>query len=260
MPATRDRFCITAVDTRSSNDDALGVLIPTRQRGFEYLDDPNLPSEVAQQSLRDIALANRYFGGTRAVLREMQIVLQELQRVGISSMTLLDVGTGFGDIPAAISRAARQRGIAVNPVGVELTPTFARVAHQRIRAAIAADARALPLADNSVDVVTCSLVLHHLEEADAIQMLRECDRVARRRVIVAELRRSWVAIALLWLVSWVLRFHAISRHDGVVSIRRGFLVAELRALVSKATRSMVDCSARFGWRVTAAWNPGTSSS
>lgn len=258
---THARCCTIAAGTRNSNDDAPRtdrVLIPTRQRGFEYLDDPALPLEVAQQSLRDIALANRYFGGTRAVLREMQSVYRDLQRAGVSNLTLLDVGTGLGDIPVAISRDAREHSITVNPIGLELTHAFAGVAHPRVRSVMAADARVLPLADNSVDVITCSLVLHHLEEDDAEQMLRECDRVARRRVIVAELRRSWAAMGLLWLVSWVLRFHAISRHDGVVSIRRGFRVSELRALVSKATSSVVDCRARLGWRVTAAWNPGIS--
>ena len=236
------------------------VLTPTRQRGFEYLDDPALPPEVAKQSLRDIALANQYFGGTRAVMSEMQSVFREMKRAGVSSLSLLDVGTGLGDIPVVISREARQRGLSVHAMGLELTPAFAKVAHQRVSTIIAADARNLPLADNSVDVITCSLVLHHLDDRDAIRMLRECDRVARRRVIVAELTRSWVAMGLLWLVSWVLRFHAISRHDGVVSIRRGFLISELRPLVSKATTGMISCRARLGWRVTAAWNPGTSSS
>lgn len=234
------------------------MLIPTRQRGFEYLDDPSLPAEVAAQSFRDIALANRYFGGTSAVLRELRAVLLELKLAGLSNFSLLDVGTGLGDIPLAISHEAKRRGVTVQAIGLELTHTFARVGQRRVANMVAADARMLPLADNSIDVVTCSLVLHHLGDDDAIRMLRECDRVARRRVIVAELKRSWTAMGLLWLVSFPLRFHSISRHDGVVSIRRGFLVPELCALVARATGAAVACRARLGWRVTAAWNPGTS--
>jgi len=258
----RARCCIIAAVTRNSSADAAHprlVLTPTRQRGFEYLDDPALPLAVAQQSLRDIALANKYFGGTRAVLAEMTSVFREMQRAGVSSLSLLDIGTGLGDIPVAISREASDHGLSVRAMGLELTPAFARVSHERVATMIAADARNLPLGDNSVDVITCSLVLHHLDDGDAVRMLRECNRVARRRVIVAELRRSWVAIGLLWLVSWVLRFHAVSRHDGVVSIRRGFLTSELRAMIAKATTGVMTCRARLGWRVTAAWIPGTSS-
>lgn len=234
------------------------MLSPSRQRGFEYLDDPALPADVAAHSLRDIALANKHFGGTDAVLGELPAVFRELQTAGLSEMSLLDVGTGLGDIPVAVSQAAKERGLNVRTIGLELTHAFAKVGSQRVGNMIAADARSLPLADNSIDVVTCSLVLHHLEDEDAIRMLRECDRVARRRVIVAELRRSWVAMVLLWVVSFPLRFHAISRHDGVVSIRRGYLVPELRAMISRVTSAGISCRSRLGWRVTAAWNPGTS--
>jgi ubiquinone/menaquinone biosynthesis C-methylase UbiE len=234
------------------------MLTPSRQRGFEYLDDPTLSPHVAAHSLRDIALANRYFGGTSAVLSEMRDVMLDLKRAGRSKLSLLDVGTGQGDIPLVIARKARPHGVTVDAIGVELTAAFARVAHERLRNMVVADARTLPLADNSVDVITCSLVLHHLDEEDAIRMLRECDRVARRRVIVAELARSWVAMALLWLVSFPLRFHPVSRHDGIVSIRRGFLTNELRAIIAKVTTSAIVTRNRLGWRVTAAWTPDMS--
>ena len=65
---------------------------------------------------------------------------------------------------------------------------------------VAGDALALPFATDSVDVVTCSQVLHHFEQGDSLRLLGELTRVARRRVIVAELRRSRTAAAGLWLV------------------------------------------------------------
>ncbi len=233
------------------------MLKPARQRGFEYLDDPDISPEVAAHSLRDIALANAWFGGTRAVLREMQTVFSALRRDGLTRLSILDVGTGLGDTPNAVVTEGRRAGVTVDTIGLEYTPAFARVCHKRLDIVIAGDARQLPLADKSVDVVTCSLVLHHLTEGDALIMLRECDRVARRRVIVAELTRSWLAMALIWLVSFPLRFHPISRHDGVVSIRRGFLPDELCAMIARVTSEAVACRSRLGWRVTASWQPGT---
>ena len=50
--------------------------------------------------------------------------------------------------------------------------------------------RALPLADDAVDVVHASLLLHHLDPRDAVIALREMRRVAREAVVVNDLRRG----------------------------------------------------------------------
>ena len=227
-------------------------------RGFEYLDDPALPPEIAARSLQDVALANRLFGGTRAILSEARATFQQQSATGMRTLTLLDVGTGLGDIPVALGREAAHCGIQLRAVGLEITAAMAMVAQRNNVTTVTGDARALPFANRSIDVITCSLVLHHLDETDSIRMLRECTRVAKVRVIVADLRRSWLAVILLWLVSFPLRFHPFSRHDGVVSIRRGFTVRELQTLVKHACDCHAGCVKYLGWRVTASWNPATT--
>jgi SAM-dependent methyltransferase len=120
------------------------------------------------------------------------------------------------------------------------------------------DATALPFADRSVDVVMCSQTLHHFDDAAATSVLRELDRVARRRVIVSDLRRSWLAAAGLWIASFPLGFHPVSRHDGVVSIMRGYAGDELRRLVTTSIGRAPDVRRRMGWRVTATWRPANA--
>jgi SAM-dependent methyltransferase len=234
------------------------MLTPTRRRGFEYLDDPALGPAVAARSLADVALANRWFGGTRAVLRELAPIVRVLHARGRRTLLLLDIGTGLADIPAAAARLGRELGVAIHTVGLEKSPALAAVGRHRVDASVAGDARVLPFADRSIDLITCSQVLHHFEEHDANLLLMECTRVATHGVIVSDLRRSWLAIGLLWLTSFPLRFHWMSRHDGMTSIRRGFTVGELRALVARAARVTPAVRRHLGWRVTATWVPGTS--
>ena len=228
------------------------LLTPQRRRGYEILDDPAVDDRVRARSLADVARANTIFGGSHAVLAELE---SALAASGEKCVSLLDVGTGIGDIPAHVSDAWSARGLTVTTFGVDISACLLHQARASGLLPICADAMALPIASKSVDIVICSQTLHHFESRDALIVLRELDRVARRRVIVSDLRRSWLAAAGIWLASYPLRFHPVSRHDGVVSVLRGFTTGELSQLVRTATAQTPVARRRIGFRTTASWIP-----
>lgn len=226
----------------------MSLFTPARRRGVEYLDAEVEPG-VRRRSHRDIALSNRLFGGVHAVRAELEPMLAG----GPRELSLLDVGTGTGDIPSRLVAVAARRGVRLRVLGLDDHRELVAATREWPIEPVTASALALPFADRSIDVVCCSQVLHHFEPASALDVLREMHRVARRGVIVADLRRSWVAAAALWLISFPLGFHPVSRHDGVVSIFRGFTGAELRALVREAVSVDARVRRRFLFRVTASW-------
>jgi SAM-dependent methyltransferase len=227
-------------------------LTPSRHRGVEKLDVPGVPATIVRRSLADVARANILFGGRRAVLAE----LRPLFAAGRGrAMSLLDVGTGAADIPVAARDAAASRGVALTVMGADTSLPLAASAARRLDGAVAANALALPFADRSVDLVICSQLLHHFTEREIASVLRELHRVARVRVIISDLRRSWIAAAGIWLMSFPLRFHPVSRHDGVLSVLRGFTTGELAAHIVRATGASPAVTRRLGWRVTASWTP-----
>lgn len=227
---------------------------PARIRGREHLDDPRGDPQLAVRSLRDIARANQFFGGANAVLAELRPVLAAARRQP-RALTVLDVGAGAGDIVARVRSEGEQRGVRVRTLALEVTHALASACRGHADEAVAGDARALPFGDRSVDVVTCSQVLHHFDDAGARALLAELQRVARVRVIVADLRRAWAAAGGLWLASWALGFHPVSRHDGVVSVLRGFRAHELAHVIHDATGRHPIVRDRPGFRVTASWSP-----
>lgn len=229
----------------------MSLLTPRRRRGIELLDEPGVEPAVRLRSLRDVERANALFGGSRALLRELELAL----RADGEALTLLDVGTGLADLPHAAVTLARRRGVQLVPIGVDMAHELLVAARSRLRLVVAGDALRLPFADRSVDVVTCSQLLHHFAGTECRRLIAELDRVARRRVIVAELRRSWIAASAFWLVSYPLRFHRVTRHDGTLSVLRGFTRGELRSLVREVTGVEPDVRQYLGWRVTAAWRP-----
>ena len=228
----------------------MAFLPPARRRGVEWLDEDRDPA-LQRRSHRDITMANRLFGGVHAVHAELSPWLPQSG----SAATLLDVGTGTGDIPDRLRKAAAAENVELDVFGLDGRVELVKATREFPVAGVAGDALALPFASRSFDFVIASQVLHHFPFQDAVQLVREMHRVAKRRVVIADLRRSWVAVAGLWLVSFPLGFHKVSRHDGVVSILRGFEAEELRDLVRHATGVAPAVRRRIGWRVTASWSP-----
>jgi len=226
---------------------------PKRRRGVEILDDPSVDPAIRARSLGDVARSNKLLGGLRAASATFTEVLPSLRTDAI----VLDVGTGSADIPERVREigAANRRTLSV--IGVDEAFSLLVAARPRLDAVVCANALALPFRDHSVDVVMCSQILHHFDDATADRFLREMNRVARKTVIVSDLRRSWIAAAGFWLVSFPLRFHRVTRHDGLVSVLRGFTADDLRRLVQRATGVRPVVERRLGWRLTARWTPAS---
>lgn len=221
--------------------------------GRELLDDPAAASAQVCESLRNIARANRWFGGASAVRFGLERALAS--HLGPRPLTLLDVGTGLGDLPHMAVAWAARRGVALRPVGLERHGAAARLAREGGLAAVVGDGGALPFRSASVDLVLLSQVAHHFAPDAIVRLLRECARVARRAVIVADLRRSAVAALGFRLAGILLRFDSDTLRDGITSLRRGFTEASLGALLAEAgigTR----VARRPGARLVAVWSPG----
>jgi hypothetical protein len=225
-------------------------LTPPRHGGAEHLDDPALGDATMLRSLTDISRSNCLFGGKRAALRALASIFPTLPR----DATLLDVGTGLGDIPHAAQRAALRYGVRLSTIGLDSAAPLT-VARHVTSYAVCADALRLPLMDRSVDVAMCSQVLHHFQGDAAATVVRELNRVARHAVIVCDLRRSWIAAAGFWLASFPLRFHPVTRHDGVVSVLRAYTVTELQETVDHAIGVRPAVERDLGFRITASWRP-----
>jgi len=224
--------------------------------GVELLDDPAAAPALVRASLRNIARANRWFGGAAAVRfgLERAFAGSREEPEGPAELTLLDVGTGTGDLPRMAVAWAAQRGITVRPLGLERHATAARLAREGGLAAVVGDGGVLPFRSRGVDLVLLSQVAHHFAPAGIVRLLGECARVARRAVIVADLRRSAIAALGFRVAGRVLRFDRDTVRDGVTSLQRGFTVQSLGALLLEAgIRTPV--SRRPGARLVAVWRP-----
>jgi SAM-dependent methyltransferase len=226
-----------------------GLLTPARRYGSELLDSLGDDEQLVLRTVADITRSNAVFLGTRAAISELSLHFPELP----TRATLLDVGTGLGDVPRAATGAARGSDITLTTIGLDSEVALARAASKSVSCAVCASGLALPFPDNSVDVAMCSQTLHHFRGDAERQLLREMNRVARIAVVVSDLRRSWVAAGGFWLASFPLRFHEVTRHDGVLSVLRGYTPDELADAVFSAVGVRPEVHARIGFRLTTSW-------
>ena len=230
----------------------MGLLTPQRRMGHEVLDEPGVDPALVMRSHHDIARANLLFGGTRAVVARVRALADRLPQAPL----VVDVGAGSGDILDAVCAALRATGRRPRPVAVDTAIALAPAVRLRGSHFVCGSIFAIPLPTAAADLVIAAQVVHHFADADVHSVIAELNRVARHAVLVSDLRRSWLAAAGLWVASFPLGFHPVSRHDGVVSVLRGFAPDELRSVIRQAAGCTADVRTHPGWRVTADWHPG----
>ena len=202
----------------------------------EMLDGPVALRDLSR-SLADVARLNTLFGGRLISVAHVTALLRALP--ADRTATVVDVGTGSGDLPRALVRWARRRGRRVRVVAIDRDRVVLGVARRLCArfpeiSFVQADASALPLGLGAVDVVISALTLHHLEPPAAVRALAEMDRAAREGMVVNDLSRSRAAYGLVWLATRALTTTRESRHDGPLSVLRAYTPAELRGLGARA--------------------------
>lgn len=220
----------------------------SRTDQIELMDVRGHDPAVLAENLADIRRTNRWLGGVRLTIRGLEHLTHDL-RAG-DEFAILDVATGSADIPAAVIAWTGRRGLRAHVVATDLSLEVLGLSLRGVDGIefAVADARCLPFADACFDVAMCSLVLHHLRPDEAVQMLREMRRVARRGIVVNDLVRSRWGYAGAWLLSRVLTRNPLTRNDGPLSVRRAYTHSEMAALAARAEIGPIVFTGFLGYR------------
>ena len=196
----------------------------------EILDSDACTPEEAQAVLRVIAGVNRAYGGVAAT---QWMVERVAQKTGLLRMSQLEVGAGLGELPEIVKKNLVRQGIHLDVTLLDLA--FSHLPDQRNRAVVG-NGLALPFADGAFDVVSCNLFAHHLAPDQLQQFVREALRVSRRAVLINDLVRDPLHLALVY-ISYPLMRNRVAWLDGLTSVRRSYVPSEIRALVSASVPS-----------------------
>jgi SAM-dependent methyltransferase len=121
----------------------------------------------------------------------------------------------------------------VRVLALDRDPTAVAAARRRSLRVARGDALRLPFADRAIDLVIAVKFAHHFSGASLDRLLGEMARVARRRVVILDIRRHRLAYWGFLAWSRVFTRNRLVRHDGPLSVLRGFTPDEMRASAAK---------------------------
>lgn len=197
----------------------------------ERMDDRSIGGAELAEALRQLSWINRLLGAAWVTWEGVVRFWREAGRP--ARLHLLDVGAGSGDINRLLLRWADRAGVALSITLLDIHPeTCAHAARQfQGDPQISVEqGDLLRLAPGRADIVTASLVLHHLPTAQLPGALLGLKRAARLGVVINDLHRHPFAASFIGGATRLLSRNPMIRHDAPLSVRRGFRAADLDAL------------------------------
>ncbi len=204
----------------------------------ELMDDPGCDLAALHRTYARFDLVNQLLSGWAATYRRRIRPLAEPGR----PLDVLDVGSGGGDVARSLARWAHRDGVELRITGIDpdaraLAWAAGRTArwaarHPEVTPPVfrRAASRELVAAGETFDVVISNHLLHHLDPDAVVAFVRDSQRLSRRLVVHNDLVRSAAAYRLYAVGVLPLAPGSFLRTDGLRSLRRAYVPAELREL------------------------------
>ena len=235
--------------------------LPASRRA-ELMDDPATPEADHLEALTALARINA-FSRTAAQIAGKIAAVCDPRSATAGPFTVVDVACGGGDVTVDLARRLTRifggrHGGPVRVVGIDISPRAVDRA-RRLAASRGVDAEFL-LHDVTAagcpdcDIAVSSLFLHHLDDAAAVGLVRGLAAAARRGIVVSDLVRSRIGLALAVVGTTVLSTSRVARVDGPLSVRAARTPREYRRLLDAAGLATATISRGWPERVLIAWS------
>jgi SAM-dependent methyltransferase len=218
-----------------------------RHHDTEWLDGADINPIELEEVLRDLARFNGAFLGHYPIVRWIRRAIKSIPKG--TSLSIFDVGCGYGDLLRAIRRSLRRYSVELNLVGIDSNPETIRIARAATNPADQVEFRVMNIFEvprtGSIDFIISSLVTHHLTDSEISEFLRLMEAASRRGWLIYDLQRHWFLYHSIGHIGRLARLHPMVVRDGQISVTRSLTRAEWEERIAAAGISPVD--ARISW-------------
>jgi SAM-dependent methyltransferase len=203
---------------------------------LEMMDQPEVDSRLLIEDLHNLQTINCRLGGYRLIISELEnFYLEHRTLFHSQKITILDFCTASADIPRKIVRWAQSKNLKIEIIATDINPSMLELARKESREYPEISFEQVNVLrpdfkDASFDFVFCSLALHHFSSEDAVTVLGQMFRIAKRAILVNDLCRSRMLSFFAKAMIPVLTSNPMTRFDSYLSTRRAFTSAELERL------------------------------
>ncbi len=202
-----------------------------RAQEEELMDDFSMGGEELIEALKHLRRLNRIFAAPGPTLDGVEKLWKSIGSP--STLSIMDVGAGSGDVNRKLLQWSDQRGIKLSITLVDMTKEacdeakrlFTNEPRIQVRRA---DVRDLP--DVSADIVTGSQFIHHFQGEQLVEMVRHMLRASIYGVVINDIHRHPVPYTAVWLTTRIISRNRYIRHDGPLSVAKGFKGKDWREL------------------------------
>lgn len=212
----------------------------------ERMDDFTKGGAELTEALVHLRRLNRIFGASGPALYGVRRLWESMGRP--RRLTLLDVGAGSGDINLSLLRWARKHRVEINVILADVTDE----AHAESERIFSGEPRVtfmrsdlFDLPSRCADIVTASQFAHHFGSELLPKAIERMLDVSRAGIVINDIHRHWIAWCAVWLVTRLVSANRYIRHDGPLSVAKGFRRGDFR-----------DAAGELGMKnMTVSWRP-----
>lgn len=209
----------------------------------EILDGDTESPEAVVESLGDLRRVNRWLGGVDTTVF---LLRRAMKKLGLRAASVLETAAGDGYSISLAAERLRQEKLEVEVVCLDRRGLNGQV--HCCKRTVVGNALALEFPPESFDFVSCGLFIHHLTPDQVITFVNGALKVARRAVLINDLRRSALHLALVHGVAPLFR-SPISRNDSVASVKQAYTPQELAGLLRQTRAARFEIQKRYLFRM-----------
>ena len=202
-----------------------------RSKEAEIMDDFELQGGELKRTLKDLENINNWLGGNKITVNGIKFLLKDLEKG--KKYIIADVGCGNGSVLREIAAWGAKNGFQIEGIGIDANTHATSIARELSANYENLNFRELNILEEEFknlefDIILCTLTLHHFEDQKIIEIMKSFIQNSRIGVVVNDLQRSKVAYQLFKAFCSVFVQNKIARKDGLISIKRGFQIEDLK--------------------------------